>query len=165
MVKQVLESCLYEIHQQHLAAVTMPSRHRGLEDDLDRAAGEMMNEMPLEYRLQHGRTCTSVSKRLACGHVTNATLTRPKDCWICAQSRPKLCQPVPIIEDDLRGESCSTCQAYEAGATEDEVKKARAKERKMQRDRERAAANRLKRKEEQDQMQAVTGLYKPDKRG
>jgi hypothetical protein len=134
----------------------MSSRRGSLNDDLDRAVGQMMANMPLEYRLEHGRTCSSTSKRVTCGHVTKIVLERPKDCWLCAVNSPYLCQPVTVIENSIHIEACPRCTAYEAGATEYEMRKATAKERKMQLDRERSAVNRAKRNEEQDRKQAET---------
>jgi hypothetical protein len=62
------ESTLYTISTS--ASVIMSHRHRGLMDDLDRGAGDVMNGMPPEYLLWYGHTCILTRKRYACGHTT-----------------------------------------------------------------------------------------------
>jgi hypothetical protein len=134
------ESTFYTISTS--ASVILSYRHGGLVDDCDRAAGDVMSGMPPEYRLWYGHTCILTPKGYACGHTTKATLHRAVDCWRCAQTRSSSCAPATIIEDDASGECCSACKASQPGAPEDDTKKAVAKERETQADRERSAARR-----------------------
>ncbi|KAF7507294.1 hypothetical protein GJ744_010728 [Endocarpon pusillum] len=89
-------------------------------DAVDRTKAAMMLDMPIWFRLQYGRTCTTTRQMCAgCGRFgeDEGEVSRAAECWLCAMvgDETKMCQPVPGFgeqrEDDGDGFWCRECRA------------------------------------------------------
>lgn len=129
----------------------MRSQKSKIAEGLERAIGEMMRRMSLDYRLRYGRTCKMVRKVFRCGHAKKALRQNVLDCWRCAQLRPDICQPNTTTEEVCEGECCSACTIANPNADGEELKKAMAKQRKLKADRDRMKEKRIQQQKDTGQ--------------
>lgn len=88
-------------------------------DAIDRTKAAMMLDMPIWFRLQYGRTCTTTRQMCErCGRLgeDEGVVSRVAECWLCAMTgdETKMCVPVPGYgeqnEGDGNGVGCPNCR-------------------------------------------------------
>ncbi len=102
------------------------SRAQEMSDALDRAKAAMMLDMPIWYRIQYGRVCTTTHRMcVGCGHVSlEGTVSRVAECWLCAMIENSPCEPIPGVGTDGDGVWCPQCRAKPVkGSLNGKVKK------------------------------------------
>ncbi len=85
-----------------------------MSDALDRTKGAMMLDMPIDYRMQHGRICTTTQRTcLGCGRASpeGGRVSRVAECWLCAMVEDSPCDPFPEVVTDADAVRCPGCRA------------------------------------------------------
>ncbi|ERF73467.1 hypothetical protein EPUS_04090 [Endocarpon pusillum Z07020] len=89
-------------------------------DAVDRTKGAMMLDMPMWFRLEYGRTCTTTRQMCArCSRLgeDEGEVSRVAECWLCAMigDETKMCEPVPGFGEQREGDGheflCPKCRA------------------------------------------------------